>query len=108
MKPLPAPNRLSQLAVVAIGLTIWLAPSLAHSGDADSVAKEVRIVELRGTVEIRIVGATRWTLTQTNETLRQHDLLRTGSDGSAGLLVRDRGVVRFGPNTMIEVLPPDA
>jgi tetratricopeptide (TPR) repeat protein len=66
----------------------------------------IRIVELRGTVEILTRGSDHWLLTPTNQILYPLDRVRTGTNSSVGLLWSDQSVLRFDALTELEILPP--
>jgi Tfp pilus assembly protein PilF len=79
----------------------WAEPASAQTNDP------IRIVELRGVVEILARGDTRWLLTATNQTLNPFDHIRTRADSSVGLLWPDQSVLRFGALTELEIRPLD-
>lgn len=67
---------------------------------------EVRIATVEGKVEVSPAGAETWVLTQTNQTLRVSDRVRTLANSRASLLWSDHSVVNMGPLTELEILPP--
>jgi Tfp pilus assembly protein PilF len=79
----------------------------AEPGQAARTADEVRIVEIQGTVEARSAGATNWEPTRTNRVLQISDRLRTGADSRGALRWSDQSIMRIGPLTEMEILPPD-
>lgn len=99
--PLPILRRM----VVAITVS-WIAPQ-AVSGPAPT-NDPVRIVELRGNVELLPYGALTWVLTQTNQPLFPRDRLRTRANSSVGLLLSDRSVLRFAAESEMEILPENS
>src|SRR5437870_2631987 len=106
MNPLPASGRPTILAMVFVGLAIWIAPSRAQSATGEQSADGIRILELQGTVEISPAGATTWVLTQTNQVLHPSDKLRTGPNSRVTLRWSDQSVVSFGALTVMEILQP--
>ena len=79
----------------------WSTPALAQTNEA------IRIVELSGTVEILGHGAADWFPAATGAQLHPFDRVRTGTNGSLGLLWSDQSVLRFGALTELEILPAD-
>ena len=79
----------------------------AEPGQAVPKADEVRIVEIQGTVEARSAGAANWEPTRTNQVLHISDRLRTGADSRGALRWSDQSIMRIGPLTEMEILPPD-
>ncbi|HEX3798579.1 MAG TPA: FecR domain-containing protein [Verrucomicrobiae bacterium] len=80
----------------------------ARAADTETGAQEIRIIELQGQVEVLPVGASTWTLTQTNQVLHPSDRLRSGSNSRVTLRWSDESIVPFGALTEIEILPADA
>src|SRR5579862_7285510 len=70
---------------------------IASGGEPASAQtnETIRIVELRGVVEILPHGAANWVLTQTNQPLYAQDRVRTRANSSVGFLMADRSVLRF-------------
>jgi ferric-dicitrate binding protein FerR (iron transport regulator) len=68
-------------------------------------SEAVRIVELRGVVEILPHGAANWVLTQTNQPLYPLDRVRTRANSSVGLLLSDQSVLRFDAMSELEIQP---
>jgi tetratricopeptide (TPR) repeat protein len=81
---------------------------MAQTVTGGGVGNEIRIVEIQGKVEVSPVGSSTWVLTQTNQTLRPFDRLRTGIDSRVAFRWSDQSVMSFNASTEIEVLPPDA
>lgn len=91
----------------AISLAIFAIPQLSsRAQSASAPAKEIRIVELQGAVEIAHAGENTWSVAQTNLVLHPLDRLRTGARSRVALHWSDESVVPFGPSTELEVLPP--
>jgi len=109
MKPLPSPGRRSPLAAIVIGLALCVGTRRAYSAADNSDTNEIRIVAIRGSVEIIRKGTTAGVRTETpGQVLNSSDRLVVGTNSLVELLVSGRDVVRFGPGTTIEVLPPQA
>src|SRR5205814_855398 len=86
MSPLPATARQSRWAAVFAGLAFGVAAQWAHSARADSDTNEVRIVELRGRVEIFRKGAIAGVWTETpGQALHPHDRLVVGTNSHVTL-----------------------
>ena len=69
-------------------------------------AGQIRIVELQGAVEVIPSGRQNWKAAQTNDVLKAFDRLRTGENSRVGVSWPGQSVIRFGPLTELEVLPP--
>ena len=79
----------------------WAMPALAQTNET------IRVIELSGTVEILEHGAAHWLPAASLAQLYPFDRVRTGTNGSLGLLWSDQSVLRFGALTEMEILPPD-
>jgi Tfp pilus assembly protein PilF len=102
MKPITTVIRRATL-IVSLG---WV---MSGAEPASAQANEdIRIVELRGVVEILPHGAANWVLTQTNQPLYPQDRIRTRANSSVGLLMSDRSVLRFDAKSEMEILPAAA
>jgi Tfp pilus assembly protein PilF/outer membrane receptor protein involved in Fe transport len=92
------------LGAVITGMTLFtLVTTTAES------TNEIGFLQIQGELRISPPGATDWVpTTSTNQTLKPFYRLRTGPNGRVALLWSDGEVVRFGPLTEIEILPPQA
>src|SRR5262245_58380971 len=102
----PEQVRRIALATLCASLALGSASSIAQTPQSRSNPIDLRVIEVRGTVEVLPAGANTWVLTQTNQLLHPGDQLRTGADSRASLLSPNQGVERFGALTTIEILPP--
>jgi len=84
----------------------WAGAAQAQPVTASGVTNEIRIVELQGTVEVSLAGATTWVLTRTNQVLHPLDRLRTAANSRVALRWSEQSVVTFGASTELEILPP--
>jgi Flp pilus assembly protein TadD len=100
------PTFSSRILVAAVIGCASLAALNAAAQPATGTAQEIRIVQAELTVEVSTDGGNRWILTQTNQSLRTGDHLRTGPNSSVTLLLSDNSVVRFGALTELEILRP--
>src|SRR5580698_10443379 len=99
MKPFVTVVRRAALVVSMGWIVSGAEPASAQTNDA------IRIVDLRGVVEILPHGAANWVLTQTNQPLYALDRVRTRANSSVGLLMSDRSVLRFDAMSEMEILP---
>ena len=106
MQPIATCGRKLLLSVVLGLLVSWVGGWGALAAPAGAATDEIRIVELQGTAEIFLVGASRWVMTQTNQTLHVHDRLRTATNSRLVLRWSDQSVVTFGALAELEILPP--
>ena len=79
----------------------WAEPASAQTNNA------ICIVEFSGTSEFLQHGTTNWEPVQINTKLHALDRVRTGPNSSVGVLWSGQSVLRFGPVTEMEILPPD-
>ncbi len=100
MKPWITIVRRLVLVATLGGIAGLATPASAQVSDA------IRIVAVQEPVEILPHGSDRWMLTATNQLLYPFDRVRTGTNGSIGLLWSDQSVLRFGALTELEILPP--
>ena len=83
----------------------WIASSVgfAHAQTND----DIRIIELRGTVEILPQGAVNWLHLNLADALHPHDRVRTGTNSSVSLIWSGQTPLRFSELTEMEILPPE-
>jgi len=83
----------------------WIASSIgvAHAQTND----DIRIIELRGTVEILPQGAVNWLHLNLADALHPHDRVRTGTNSSVSLICSGQTPLRFSELTEMEILPPE-
>ncbi|MCF7764493.1 MAG: FecR domain-containing protein [Verrucomicrobia bacterium] len=65
------------------------------------------MLEIENRVETRRFGAASWLNAQPNQRLRIADRLRTGFKSRATLQLSNRGLLRIGPLTTLEIQPPE-
>jgi tetratricopeptide (TPR) repeat protein len=84
--------------------------SIAQGAESASAQTNdaIRIVELRGLVEVLPRGATHWVLTQTSQALFPFDRIHTRANSSVALLLPDQSVLRFDALSEVEILPDTA
>ena len=89
-------RRFGFLSVIVV--VTCLAGTLAHGGTADQIGI---VKSVAG--EVQIVRDGRTVPAQTNQKLYQEDVVETGPDGKAGLILADDTVVSLGPGSRFAV-----
>ena len=91
-------------AAVFIWVLLWNGSAFAQADPPQG--KEIRVLEIQGTVEVSPKGATTWLVIQTNQVLHPFDRLRTSTNSRVTIRLSDQSVVPFGAVTEVEILPP--
>ena len=84
------------------GLLIGLAAAAAHA-DPASLAT---VLTAQGRITIQRHGHATPVALTSREDVYAGDLVKTGPDGKIGLLYSDGSQVKLGPNSSIEITPP--
>ncbi|HEY3913652.1 MAG TPA: FecR domain-containing protein, partial [Verrucomicrobiae bacterium] len=94
-----------QLIASAACIAGWAATASSQTNDA------IRITLLHGRVELSPHGlpqtSPRWLPVTADSKLEAYDLLRTGTNSEVGIQWPDKGFLRFGSLTELEILPAD-
>jgi tetratricopeptide (TPR) repeat protein len=104
-------NRLRAFLFGIAALLTVACSLVAKDSPNPSNPNQVRIVELQGTVAVKLHDATNWQPAQTNQLLHPLDRLRTGPNSRVALRWSGESVMSFGAQTELEILQssgPDA
>ncbi len=93
-------------AAAMVWLAAGTAEALASAGSGSEASKEIRIVEVEGTVEVSTDGGKAWVRTSTNQLLAAQYRLRTGPNSRATLRWSDQSCIPVNALTELEILPP--
>lgn len=108
MKPMPSIAWRFVVASVPIVLALLGQPSMGWAAQARVETSEVRVVSIKGTLEIFRAGAAKGVkTTDVSERLYPSDRLRTGTNSLVVIALSKDSKVPLGPLTEIEILPPD-
>lgn len=81
-------------------MTIFAPPAWAQSGSVQEVGRHrAHIVKVKGDVQVKPVGDSRWVAARANREVRTGDKVRTGPDGQARVRVGDMGEVVLRPGS---------